>query len=326
MTRYTIATAALAAALVAGCSAPAEPAPQASYSMAATVQREAWTGKGVNGDRLQTTHYDIFLTTKQPYLREHVAGFMEAAHRNHLELSGLPEKPLPKRMDVYLMASREEWARLTQAHMGAKSEPYMHIQAGGYMADGVCVFWDIGALSTLRVASHEGLHQLLYHRLRHRPPVWLEEGLCTQAEGFQIHGDAAEFNPADNPDRASSVREALTGRTWIPVRELLAMDVGNAFEGRMGSAVRYYGQLWALVLFLRSQPQTLAGVQQMLADAEAGRLHLAAGVPQGALEGPRSRPLNQAISVRIFEHYITKDLARFDRDYAAFARGIVRLR
>ncbi|MCY2929068.1 MAG: hypothetical protein NTV86_06160 [Planctomycetota bacterium] len=325
MTRYPIAITALAAFLTAGCTAPSEAPSQSSYSLAADSRREPWTGKDVSGDHVVTAHYSIYLTTRQPYLREHVAGFMEAAHRNHLELSGLAEKPLPKPMDVYLMSTRNEWADLTQAHMGARSEPYMHIQAGGYMAEGVCVFWDIGALSTLRIASHEGLHQLFYHRLRQRLPVWLEEGLCTQAEGFQIRDAAVEFNPADNPDRFSSVREALTAGTWIPVRELLTMDVGQAVNGRIGSAVQYYGQLWALVLFLRSHPNTLDGVQQLLADAEAGQLHLAAGVSQALMTAQRTRQVNQAVSARLFEHYIAKDLDRFDLAYAAFARRLVRL-
>lgn len=321
---HTIAILAWAALWAGGCSGPAEPAPRPSTSMTADVQTLPWTGKGLSGEQLLTAHYHIYTTTKQPYLREHVAGFMEAAHRQHLALSGLDEKPADKRMDVYLMSTRDEWADMTQAHLGPQSGPYMHIQAGGYMTEGVCVFWNIGALTTLRVASHEGLHQLFYHRLRHRPPVWLEEGLCTQAEGFQIRGSAIEFDPADNPDRYSAVREALSGRTWLPLRDLLVLDAGQAVSGRADAAVQYYGQLWALVLFLRSRPDTLAGVGRLLADAQAGQLHTAAGVSQQTMDHQRTRELNRAVSVRLFEHYITSDLDRFDREYAAFARRLVR--
>ena len=323
---YSIAILVSAGLLAGGCSGPAEPAPRPSVSMAADVQRQPWTGKGVSGEQILTANFHIYTTTKQPYLRDHVAGFMEAAHRQHLALAGLADKPLGKRMDVYLMSTRDEWADMTQAHLGPQSGPYMHIQAGGYMTEGVCVFWNIGALTTLRVASHEGLHQLFYHRLRHRPPVWLEEGLCTQAEGFQIRGLSVEFDPADNPDRFSAVRESLAGRTWLPLRDLLVMDAGQAVNGRTESAVQYYGQLWALVLFLQSRPDTRDGVQRMLLDAEAGQLHGPAGVSRQAMDHQRTRELNREVSIRLFEHYITRDLDRFERGYVAFAKRLVRWR
>ena len=325
MTRDMAAILAATALLAAGCSAPSSSV-RASTSMAADVRKEPWVGKGLAGEQLLTANYRIYTTTRQPYLREHIAGFMEAAHRNHLAISGLADRPTDRRMDVYLMCTRDEWAQLTQVHLGPQAEPYMHIQAGGYMTEGVCVFWDVGALKTLRIASHEGLHQLFYHRLRHRLPVWLEEGLCTQAEGFQIYGTSVEFDPADNPDRFGAVREGLSNGRWIPLRELLVMDAAQAFGGRLESAAEYYGQLWALVLFLRSHPDTLTGVRRMLADAEAGGLHAAAGVPREAMDRQLTRQRNQAISVRLFERYIASDLDRCDRAYAAFAKNLVRLR
>lgn len=324
MTKYRmIAMLAWTAALSVGCSGPAQPAnSRPAIAMTADVQKLPWTGKELSGEQFLTTNYRIYTTTKQQYLRDHVAGFMEAAHRNHLDLTGLSDKPLGKRMDVYLMSTRDEWADMTKSHLGAQSGPYMHIQAGGYMVEGVCVFWNIGALTTLRVASHEGLHQLFYHRLRHRPPVWLEEGLCTQAEGFQIHGLNVEFDPADNPDRLAAVRESLARRTWLPLRQLLVTDPGQAVNGRLDSAVQYYGQLWALVQFLRSRPDTREGIGRLLADAESGQLHGPAGVSRQAMDTHRTRELNQAVSIRLFEHYMARDLDRFDRDYAAFARTL----
>jgi hypothetical protein len=310
----------LAAVLAAGCDANTHPTPRLGIAMQTQAERRPWSGPNLEGQQILTANYHLYTTTREPFLVDHMPGFLEAAHQNHLALSGLSAGQAQKRMVVYLMASRNEWADLTQSHLGPQSGPYMHIQAGGYMTEGVCVFWNIGPLRTFRVASHEGLHQLFHLRLRHRPPVWLEEGLCTLAEGFQIRGHIVEFDPADNPDRFTAMRAGLTGGTWIPLRELLVMDAGEAISGKSSRAVQYYGQLWALCLYLRSRPAWQAGVQRLLTDAESGQLHRAAGVGREAFDRQRTRDLNRATATRLFEHYVTRDLDGFERDFMAFVK------
>ncbi|MDP7162864.1 MAG: hypothetical protein QF792_05160, partial [Phycisphaerae bacterium] len=55
-----------------------------------------------------------------------------------------------------------------------------------------------------------------------------------------------------------------------------------------------------------------------------GRLHRAAGVSARALAQLRrlGRPYNRTVSLPLFRHYITGDIAAFDRAYLAFARNL----
>lgn len=301
---------------------PAGPA----VALHAQQDRQPWPGREPNGLQIFTDHFHLYTTTRHPYLLETMPAFLEAAHRNHVALTGLGDEPAGKKMIVYLMASRPEWVALTTKRLGEQAAPYLRIQSGGYMLDGICVFWDIGAMRTFRVASHEGLHQFFHHRLRQRPPVWLEEGLCTLAEGFRIDGADAIFDPAENGERFSSMRAGLGQAAWIPLDKLLVMDAGEAIAGTSTAAVQYYGQLWSLCLYLRSRPDYRAGITRLLADARAGRLHQAAGVPESLLSQGRSRQVNRATALKIFQHYFTSDLSTFELDYIAFSKALAKFR
>ena len=182
-------------------------------------------------------------------------------------------------------------------------------------------------MATLSVAGHEGCHQFLAMRMRHRLPMWLEEGLCVNAEGYSIHDGQVTFTPARNPSRFNDLRAAIVQGRWIPLKTLLPMDSGDAIGGPAEKAVGYYGQLWALVLFIRSQPQYRAGLAQLLDDAEAGRIDRALKAPPQAFGklARRGRRYNRRLSVPIFRHYISKDIDGFEREYLSFAKKLAGL-
>lgn len=314
----------LTALLLAGCGGPnIAPAP-VGEPMVTRTRRKPWSGKDFTGEEIHTKHFRIYTTTKNDYLLSHLPGFLEAAHRNHLKLASLQPGSESETMTVYMMAHRGQWAALTKGHLGRRSEAYLHIQAGGYMTQGVCVFWDIGTIRTLRVASHEGLHQLFARRFRHRLPMWAEEGLCTVAEGFRIDGNVVTFIPDENADRFTAMRDGLIRGSWIRLPELLAMDAGEAVADRSRPAVQYYGQLWALALFIQSQPAYRAGLARMIADAQAGKFHRAAGLPRGDFERVAGRAYNRRFSAPLFRDYISANLPAFEREYIAFARTLIR--
>ena len=186
-----------------GCEGPVV---ESSTPMITPVERDTWNSPVGPGEVLQSANYRIFLRTRSNLLSETMPGFMEAANTNYLELTGLSGNHGVGRLDMYVLASREEWAHLTKHRLGPRSETYLKLEAGGYMVDGVCVLWDLNRVTTtFSVASHEGLHQFLYHRLQDRIPMWLEEGLCANAEGMTIDRKAVRFTPADNPSRYSSL-------------------------------------------------------------------------------------------------------------------------
>ncbi len=309
-----------------GC-APQTPA-LTGTAMTTEVRRAPWQTGATAGSELTTTHYRIFTTATNRTLVTYMPGFLEAAYRNYLDLTGLADRTGAPPMPVYLMGTRQEWASLTTSVVGEEAAgPYLSIQAGGYCYQGVCVFWDIGVLGTFSVASHEGLHQFFYHRLRDRLPMWLEEGLCTTAEGYEVVADTVTFTPRRNNFRFTDLRAAIVQARFLPLEELLTTDSGEAAGGSHEQAVGYYGQLWALAQFIRSQPAYRAGMQRLLADAEAGRLHQALRTSPRELTALRrhGRRYNKTVSLPLFQHYITQDLAGFETEYKAFAMTLARL-
>ena len=294
--------------------------------MITAVERQPWSSPHSVGECLTSAHYRIFSTARSRAVRTYLPGFMEAAHTNYLSLTGLPDRPAAGAMPIYMLGSRAEWAELTRTVLG-QTTGALDIEAGGYTHRGICVFWELGGAQTFLVAAHEGLHQFFYHRLKDRLPMWLEEGLCTLAEGQRINGDTVLFTPEGNPSRFSALRDAIVNDRWIPLEDLLPMDSADAVKGGTERAVGYYGQLWALLQFIRSQEEYCAGLERMLSDAVAGRLHAALNVPPAALAQlrARGRAYNQAVSEPLFDHYISADRAEFARKYAEFARELARL-
>ena len=312
--------------LLAGCgSAPR----QVGAPLMIETRRTAWQSPFAAGEQIDTRHYRIYSTISNPRsLLGSVPGFMEAAHDNYLRLTGLADRALSGPLHVYMVGTRAEWVALTQKATGPLADKYAQIEAGGYCHNGVCVFWDIGPMATLSVASHEGLHQFFYHRLKQRLPAWLEEGLCATAEGYELQGqDAVRFTPDRNVARFNNLRQAIVAGRWIDLKDLLVMDSGDITGRSTEEAVGYYGQLWALAAFIRSRGDFHAGMFRLLADAEAGRFDKALKLTPAAMTALMGRPklYNQALSEPLFRHYISGDLESFDREFQAFAKRLARL-
>lgn len=291
-------------------------------SMLTEVKRSPWNSEHSNGEVLTTRHYQIYTTSKNRMLTRYVPGFMEAAHQDYLRLTGLSDRASVKPMPIYIMASRREWVLLTKSVIRAHREAYLSIEAGGYCYKGVCVFWDLGGLRTLRVAAHEGLHQFLHNRMKDRLPVWVEEGLCVSTEGHRIDGERVLFTPDTNPFRFSNLRAAILQEHWKPIRKLLPMDAADVTVRSTERAVAYYAQLWALSMMIRSHPVYREGLKRMIADAEGGHLYRALNLSAVALKKLRrlGRGYNRAIAEPVFRHYITDDLDAFDREFLAFGK------
>jgi len=300
-------------------------APEPGTSMVAQVHRSTWDSPAGPGEVMTSSHYRVFTTTRNPMLQQYLPGFMEAAYDHYLTLTRLSRSSHVGKMDLYVLATREQWASLTQHRLGPQSELYLQLEAGGYMLDGVCVLWDIGVGATLSVASHEGLHQFLHHRLKQRIPMWVEEGLCATAEGMVLDGSAVRFTPAENPSRFNSLRDILVRGYWIDLPDLLPMDAGDAIGQHRGKATGYYAQVWSLILFLRSRPDYESGLQKMLNDAASGALLDEVGLSPASFGVMRGRRYNRAVSIPAFRHYISDDLDGFEREWREFATHLAAL-
>jgi hypothetical protein len=323
MKRELLFLAGLVLSLIAGC---VEPVAGSGEPMAVAVRRLPWDNAETSGSQLLSDHYAIFTTSSNRVLVTYLPGFMEAAYRHYLLLTGLGDRPGAQPMPIYVMASRQEWASLTESVVGKdQAGPYLSLQAGGYCHKGVCVFWDIGVMATFSVGAHEGMHQFFHHRLRDRLPMWLEEGLCATAEGYHVTDDRVAFTPQRNTIRFADLRTAIVQGRWIPLRKLLAMDSSDAVTGGTEKAVGYYGQLWALIQFLRQQPDYRAGMERLLADAEAGHLRQTLAEANQPAPSGGGRAYNRTVSQPLFVHYISGDLDGFDREFRAFATKLAGL-
>jgi hypothetical protein len=325
--KTTIALTAFAALwLQAGCVRPAQ-SQGPTESLETSVRRLPWKDSGGQGGMLQTTNYTIYTTCQGGELLALMPGYLEASHRNYLRLLGLTARQQEESLPIYLLSTRDEWASLTTALVGDNAGPYLQIQSGGYCYRNICVFWQMGVQPTLSIAGHEAFHQYMHHRLADQLPMWLEEGLCTQAEAFDIEGTRVGFDPRTNVARRSDLEGALVRSYWVPVEKLLPMDAGDALGTYVEKTVGYYGQLWALVQFIRNSPTYAPGLNRFIGDAEAGRLHEALGMTKEALAQLRrnGRAYNQAVSEKLFRFYITDDIPAFEKRYKAFCLTLVGL-
>jgi hypothetical protein len=285
-----------------------------------------WNKERGGGQELITAHYRIYTTVKYYDLLSVLPGFMEAAHRNYmaiLELSGPGgDQRGDRKMPMYMLATRAEWADLTDRRFRRFSPSYV-IENGGYTYQGITVCWDIGRMATLAVASHEGMHQFLHYTLRSRLPLWAEEGLATTAEGFILGRQTVRFLPDNNTIRKSDLRKAITGDYWLPLEKLLtANTMSIARGGTVKEAVGYYGQVYALIHMLRHDERYHGNWRRMLEDARQGRFREVLPRREASLSGMR---YHRAVSLALFKHYITSDLREFERDYYEYARKLVRL-
>ncbi|MFP4054315.1 MAG: hypothetical protein ACLFV7_10700 [Phycisphaerae bacterium] len=311
----------LAASICVGCQTDTRP-DKPGVPLHTEVRRDEWKLGYTTGHILRTRRYRIFTTVKRALILQKVPAFLEASYSNYLELTGLEARPVDQCMNVYVMASRQEWSNLTE-HVIGRTIP---LQAGGYCYEKTCFFWDIGLRGTLSVAAHEGFHQFFRHQMEDQLPMWLEEGLCTLAEGFQLRGDGVVFTPDDNPGRFNNLRAAIVERHWLDLPVLLSRHSQEAVSSDLPEqAVGYYGQLWALMRYIRSNPKYSRGLTRLLQDARAGRLHQSLELTRAGYSLLRRQGLlyNRTVSVPLFRKYIASDLDAFQREYTSYARKLV---
>lgn len=286
-----------------------------SKSLSTPIHESDW---GTRGLCLQTPHYKIYTTIKDSRIDVVLPGFMEAAYGLYEQLtnsSPTPEFPL----EMYMVASRQEWARMTQQLFGSFG-PDSFIENGGYTFRGVTVCWNIGGMNTFSVAAHEGLHQYLWFFYKNRLPLWAEEGLATQCEGFIVSNNSVRFTPQENMMRLDSLRTAIQTGDWLPIEKLLVTTSKKQLGQGELYGLGYYGQLYVLVRFLRSHKVYGPRWAKMLDDAKTGKFPAIFGEKATALPPAL---YYQAIAVRAFRHYIGADMETFDKEFKAYAEKVV---
>jgi len=308
--------------VLAGCKS----APPAGDSLIVPVEKSAWQTPFGHGTVSATEHYQIFSTVSRPALMAAFPGFMEAAYARYAAMTGL-KNDAQEPAQIYVLATRKQWDHFTRQMVKDNLQTYLSIDAGGYCYHGTCVFWDVGGVQTLRLAAHEGLHQFLGSRVGHLP-IWLEEGLCVCAEGLDLESERVVFEPRRNRSRLACLRNALVARHWIKLEQLVSMDGGDAVRSTQPNyALEYYSQLWALVQYLQSKPETRQAVESIIADAASRNLQPplnAQLLKEMARQGAGANP-GKVFARLVFQKYIVQDLEGFERGYIEFARKLAEL-
>jgi len=279
-----------------------------------SVQKLEWKGPR-GGRQLVSEHYRIYTTVNGSLLKT-LPGFLEAGYDNCLRITQLPDTSIPKKMPVYMMATRNQWAALSDSKFGLLNSPSVIIDNGGYSYRGVNVCWNIGGIATYSVASHEGMHQFLYHRLKNKLPLWAEEGLAATTEGFVMGHGTVTFTPDKNLTRMGNLQHAIINGLWIPIDELLTTDTIKMAARGQDQVLGYYGQLYALTSFLRQSKTYGSGWYRMFKDAQAGKLKRAR---------PKTRNRRTGRYPGVFAYYITTDFDAFEKEYLRYARKMVHL-
>lgn len=277
-----------------------------------------WQFGEAAGQKLTTPHYVVYTTVTDPVLVRAFPELIERAYAYYQELVPLEREP-QERMQVYLFATRPQWAYFTRRLTGPRAEVFLRIRNGGYSEGGISVIQYVAHQVTFPLLAHEGLHQYLHHCVRPNVPAWLNEGLAVTCEGQRWTGDGLDaFDRWYNPARQNRLSEALLRRRLFPLQELLDTHAGNVIHETSNRVATYYAQVWALTLFLMEgedgkYADRFGELRAALASADLDR-RLAA--EQVFAEGGRRLSRGEAL----FRSYISEDVAAVEREYLAFVR------
>jgi len=283
------------------------------------VETQEWKSPtGFTGQQLITEHYDMHITAKDDVLCQYIPPFMETTFAKYCDLKPAPVET-NEQLAIYLFETRREWVDFTRHFAPQQADTYLHIQSGGYTDQprATAVAYDLGRDLTLSLLAHEGMHQYLARYFPETIPAWLNEGLATQWEAFDLRGDRPVFRPRKNFMRTNDLREALNTEL-IPLPELLNMHAGDAVR-KTGRKVRtYYAQIWSMFLFLREGPYA-EKFAVLLQDAGTNRQKI-------ALKGYKAVTSDAAAMSDgeiLFRQYITEDYDKFINEYREYARLLV---
>jgi hypothetical protein len=276
-------------------------------------EQEPWEHRGKAGVKLITEHFDIYSTLGDEELEEALPGFLEAAHRQYVSLIAPRDDAAPK-LQTYVFQTRGEWERFAAERFTRRFPMYRRISAGGFAAGNVCVVYYIKRPYTLSVLAHEGMHQYFANHYAVQLPAWLNEGMATYCESFELPHGQVVFTPKRNSFRTNALREAMVGGTILPLREMLATDAGSVIaKGETVQTKTYYAQAWALMSYLRhgAKGAYADGLAQLLADIRVGDLETMAQAAKIRAPEPAKTSYGEAV----FRAYITEDIDAFERGF-----------
>jgi hypothetical protein len=211
-----------------------------------------WNYGQAKGRKVISEHYEIHTTVGDERLLRALPQVMESAFRHYQRLAPFSTPPA-ERLPVYLFASRPEFDHFTRRFAGQQSDVLVQIRSGGYSMEGITVAQYVSHAITFPIMTHEGFHQYLHVCVNRRVPAWLNEGLAVLCEGQRWdERGLRQFDPWFNPLRRNRLAQAVQRRQTFPLRELLRINAGHVIDKPGVWVDAYYGQVWALLLFLQN--------------------------------------------------------------------------
>lgn len=273
---------------------------------------EPWAFGKIKGTKLSTEHFDIHSTLTDAQLQEALPEFLEAAYDQYDSL--LPAPDSGSRLQTYILNNRSQWEAFAKSKFPRRFPIFRKISAGGFAVGNECVVYYIRRTYTLSVLAHEGMHQYFANYFSTPLPAWLNEGLATYCESYELPNDKAVFTPQRNSFRLNALREALTTESVLPLRAMLSTDAGKVINrGSSRLTKTYYAQAWALVCFMRhgADEAYADGFQDMLDAIVTGELANAAKI---ASIQPSARG-KTSFGESVFRAYITDDSETFEQQF-----------
>ncbi len=287
------------------------------------VSRASWEFQGRPGVRLITEHFDIFTTSQDAELIEHLPQFLETTYLFYSSL--LPAAPETadgdERMQTYFFGRRNEWGAFVKTRFPERYSLYRKIPMGAFTGGNTCVAYNIGRDRTWALLAHEGFHQYVHAHFGDVLPAWLSEGLATYCESVQFRGRRPHFVPQRNAFRISHLRQAYASGTALSLRQLLDEDAGRLIdEMKSPAANAYYAQVWALMVYLlHNSGLHYAGMLPEIArDLRDNTLRINAQATRAAAPSPAETTFGQAV----FRRYVTDDFDRFESEFNDYVRKL----
>ena len=283
----------------------------------APMEVKDWKFAGKPGKLLETGHYDVYTPLKDETLIKAVPQLIESAFAYYRFIVPSPHA-IDEKMRMYVFVARGEFEAFTRHFAGPRAETLNKVRNGGYTENGVCVVEYVAHQITYPIMAHEGLHQYLHYYAKGRVPAWLNEGLAVQCEG-QRWGRIGlkEFDPAYNPARRAGLSDALDHGDTFGLRELLRIDAGHVVGGNSRKIGGYYGQVWALLLFLQEygDGKYRAGYQRLLRTLGTDDLE-----PYAQAAFVKSNDPNFNLGEYVFRAFISPDIETVDREFREYVQ------
>jgi hypothetical protein len=287
---------------------------------------ETWENKIGSGLKIQTDHYEIFTTLKDPLMLTDVPAFLENCQSNFQKLfSKSPAET--ERFKMYLFDNRTQWQNFTAGFAGREYQIYSQIKAGAYYSNGCCVAYNIGRERTFYALGHECWHQFADKNFKFSLPSWLNEGLAMQFEANFYKDGLFYFVPGDNFYRIDMLKKAIEKNQIIPLETLLRSEPGALF-GDEQKISAFYSQCYALVLFLQDANggKRREDFKRLLSDGMNGKWNLTGKDRIIAVDRSESltEEWNKRVGPEIFRQYFGSDINSIEIEYIDFCRDLAR--